>query len=268
MSIPSVSDPTRSLPMDPHDDETAIWAEDLSVRYRVPHERIASLKEFTIRWIQRRLQYADFWALEGVSFTLPRGEVLGIIGPNGAGKSTLLKVVARVLQPTRGRIRTRGSVAPLLELGPGFHPELTGRENVFLNSAMLGRPRSETQRLYEEIVDFAGLWDFIDAPLRTYSSGMVARLGFAVATCTVADILIIDEVLSVGDTQFREKCFDRIRSFQSHGASILLVSHNMTTIQNMCSQVIWLSQGRVRGFGPAEEVIQQYRDSAEVPAPS
>ncbi len=238
----------------------AVSLEGVSVRYRVPHERYATLKEHAIRWLERRVQYDDFWALRDVNVRIAPGEVVGLIGPNGAGKSTLLKVIARVLRPVQGRVVVRGRVAPLLEFGAGFHPELTGRENVFLNGALMGYSHREMQAKFERIIDFAELGDFIDAPLRTYSSGMVARLGFAVATDVEPGILIIDEVLSVGDAAFQKKSAERIQSFRGRGATILLVSHNLEAIQSMCDRAVWLDHGRVRADSAAESVVRQYRD--------
>jgi ABC-2 type transport system ATP-binding protein/lipopolysaccharide transport system ATP-binding protein len=237
---------------------TAITLDKISVMYRVPYESVSGIKEYTIRWAQRRLVYKEFWALRDVSLQIQRGEIFGVIGHNGAGKSTLLKVIARVLHPTDGRVTLRGKVAPLLELGAGFHPELTGRENVFLNSALLGRSRREMERLLPEVVEFAEIGDFIDAPIRTYSTGMEARLGFSVATCARPDILLVDEVLSVGDAQFQQKCLDRINSFQAQGTTIILVSHGMAAIETYCERAMWLQKGRVEALGPASDVINQY----------
>ncbi len=245
------------------DDSLAIQLENISVRYRVPHERYATLKEHAIRWLQRRVQYDDFLALRDVSLTVQRGEVVGIIGRNGAGKSTLLKVIGRVLRPTRGRVLVRGRVAPLLEFGAGFHPELTGRENVFLNGAIMGFSRAEMQAKFERIVDFAELREFIDAPLRTYSSGMIARLGFAVATDVEPDVLIVDEVLSVGDAAFQQKSAERMQSFRANGATILLVSHNLALVEAMCDRAIWLDQGRIVAEGSASSVVRRYRGDDE-----
>ena len=187
-----------------------------------------------------------------------RGEVVGIIGRNGAGKSTLLKVMGRVLSPTHGRIVMHGRVAPLLEFGAGFHPELTGRENVFLNGAILGFSNAQMEEKFNRIVDFAELWDFIDAPLRTYSSGMVARLGFAVATDVDPDILILDEVLSVGDTAFQKKSAERIQSFRAHGATILFVSHDLAAVEAMCDRAFWLDHGKVVAEGSVSSVLYRY----------
>ena len=182
-----------------------------------PQERIGTFKEYMIRWLQGKVQHSTFWALRDLDLTIQRGEVFGLIGQNGAGKSTLLKIIARVLRPSRGRVWVRGRVAPLLEVGAGFHPELTGRENIYLNGAMLGFSRAEMDAKFKDIVDFAELWDFIDAPLRTYSSGMWARLGFAVATDVDPDILIVDEILSVGDEAFQRKSAERIDTFRERG---------------------------------------------------
>jgi ABC-type polysaccharide/polyol phosphate transport system ATPase subunit len=219
---------------------------------------MASIKEFAIRWIQRRVEYVDFWALEGVDLAVERGEIFGVVGPNGAGKSTLLKTVAGVLYPTAGRVVVRGRVTPLLELGAGFHPELTGRENVYLYGTLLGTTRRELDGLFESIVDFAELRDFIDAPLRTYSTGMTARLGFAVATSRFAEVLLVDEVLAVGDTRFQEKCRARMESFRRLGATILFVSHDLATIATLCERAVWLSGGRVQAAGNARDVVGRY----------
>lgn len=245
----------------PLDNDTIIRLENVSVRYRVPHERINTFKEYMIQRMKGQLHFETFWALKDVNLSVKRGEVFGIVGPNGAGKSTLLKLVARVLYPTDGRVWVRGLVAPLLELGAGFHPELSGRENVYLNGAILGYTRAEMEKKFERIVEFSELQDFIDAPLRNYSSGMLARLGFAVATDEKPDILIVDEILGVGDEAFQRKCSARIESFQNQGTSILLVSHNSATIAEMCERVLWLDHGHVRALGEVTPVLQAYRDS-------
>jgi ABC-type polysaccharide/polyol phosphate transport system ATPase subunit len=240
------------------DNDTSIGLEDISVRYRVPRERISGIKEYTIRFLQRRLHYEQFWALREISFRVQRGEVFGVIGRNGSGKSTLLKVIARVLEPPQGRVVIRGRVAPLLELGAGFQVELTGRENIYLNSALLGRTHQETHQLLEEIIAFAEIGDFIDAPIRTYSTGMVARLGFAVAACVRPDVLLVDEVLSVGDSKFQQKCLDRMRLFREQGTTIVIVSHSMATIESFCDRALWLDSGHARALGRVDQVIDQY----------
>ena len=242
--------------------ETIIHLDNVSVRYRVPHERIGTFKEYAIRTLQRRVRYDEFWALRNIDLGLAKGEILGIIGRNGAGKSTLAKVVARVLHPTTGRVWIKGHVAPLLELGAGFHPELTGRENVFLNGTLLGFTRREMQEKFDRIVEFAELGTFIDAPLRTYSSGMVGRLGFAVATDITPDILILDEILSVGDEAFARKCTARMEDFRDRGATILLVTHNLVAVREMCQRALWLDHGIIRTIGPAEDVVIQYQQAS------
>jgi len=242
----------------PEKDE-AVRLENVSVRYRASQERIGKFKEYVIWRLQRKLRTRTFDALQAVNLSVRRGEVFGLIGHNGAGKTTLLKLVARVMRPTNGRVWVKGRVAPLLELGAGFHPELTGRENIFLNGAILGFSYREMQEKLPHIVDFAELWDFIDAPMRSYSSGMWARLGFAVATDTQPDILIVDEVLAVGDESFQRKSIERISHFRDRGTTILLVSHSMSMVEAMCHRVAWLDHGRILTIGPAADVVQKYR---------
>lgn len=233
--------------------------QNVTVRYRAPEVRIRTFKEYVIRILKRDLRFKEFTALNGIDINVQQGETLGVIGRNGAGKSTLLKVISRVLVPTEGRVWIRGRVSPLLELGAGFHPELTGRENVSLNATLLGHSMREVQDRIEGIIDFAEIGTFIEAPLRTYSSGMVARLGFAVATAWEPEILILDEVLSVGDEAFRKKCQMRMENFRSGGTTTFLVSHSMETVQAMCSRVIWLDYGQVKAVGEPKDVIQEYR---------
>ena len=261
MNLPIVSEALKKSPKSSTVYGEIIQLENVGVRYRVPSEQIGTFKEYIIRRLQRKVQHRAFWALRNVDLVVQRGEVFGLIGQNGAGKSTLLKLVARVLHPTEGRVVARGKVAPLLEFGAGFHAELTGRENVYLNGALLGFTHQEMEEKFNRIVDFAELWDFIDSPMRTYSSGMWARLGFAVATDVQPDILIVDEVLSVGDEAFQRKSYERIQDFRDQGASILLVSHNMSTIATMCHRVAFLDHGQLKAIGEPEKVIQIYRDS-------
>lgn len=239
-----------------------IQLENVSVRYRLPSERIGTLKEYTIRFLQRRLRHRDFWAVHDLSLNVNRGEVFGIVGDNGAGKSTLLKVISKVLRPTTGRVRIYGKIAPLLELGAGFHPELSGRENIFLNGALLGYSHEQMSNVFDEVVDFSELSQFIDAPIRTYSSGMYARLGFAVATAHQPEILIVDEILSVGDEAFQRKCTDRISGFRENGATVLMVSHNLDLIAGMCDRAAWLDHGKLITIGEANDVIANYRGEA------
>ncbi|GIV30323.1 MAG: hypothetical protein KatS3mg028_1389 [Bacteroidia bacterium] len=241
-----------------------IKLEHVSVRYRTPTERYSTFKEFAIRWIQGKVRNNSFWALQNVSFEIYKGEVFGIIGQNGAGKSTLLKLVSRVMRPTEGRIVVIGRVVPLLELGAGFHPELTGRENIFLNGSILGFTRKEMEAKFQRIVEFSELHEFIEAPLRTYSSGMWARLGFAVAIDAEPDILILDEILSVGDEAFQRKCLARIEEFRQQGATIVLVSHNTQQIEQMCQRAAWLAHGQLQAIGPATEVVRAYRENQHI----
>jgi ABC-type polysaccharide/polyol phosphate transport system ATPase subunit len=258
MSSVTVSEASYGAPAYAGDQKEVIRLENVSVAYRVPQERIDTFKEYTIRWMQGKVKHRKFLALQDVSLSVYRGEVLGLIGQNGAGKSTLLKLVARVLRPTSGRVVVQGRVAPLLEIGAGFHPELTGRENIFLNGAMLGFSRKQMEEKFQRILDFAELGDFIEAPLRTYSSGMWARLGFAVATDTQPEVLIVDEILSVGDEAFQRKSLERIQSFQAQGATILVVSHTMDTIEKMCQKAIWLDHGKIIASGEAGTVVDSY----------
>jgi lipopolysaccharide transport system ATP-binding protein len=239
--------------------ETVVSLEEVSVSFRVPKEKIVSLKEYVIRFLKGQTLAEEFQALKKVSIDINRGEILGVVGRNGAGKSTLMKVIARVLRPSGGRIKTKGDVSPLLELGAGFHPDLTGRENIFLNGTLLGHSNAKMESRFNDIVDFAELWDFIDAPIRTYSSGMAARLGFATATAFQPDILLLDEVLSVGDERFHQKCLNRIEEFKAAGTTFVIVSHQSDFIRTKCDRALWLDRGTVRLIGEAEQVIEQYQ---------
>jgi lipopolysaccharide transport system ATP-binding protein len=238
----------------------ALSVDDVSVRYTVPHQRIPTLKEFAIRWLRGQVEWREHRALDGVSLAVRKGESVAIIGRNGAGKTTLLKVIARVLRPRTGRVAVHGRLVPLLELGAGFDPELSGRENVFLNGAMLGHPRRYMAQRYEHIVDFAELEEFIDAPLRTYSTGMVARLGFAIATDVEPDVLLLDEVLSVGDVGFQQKCMERMNAFREQGVTFILVSHALPTVRQLCQRAVWIDAGRIVMDGPAAEVTQAFAE--------
>lgn len=237
----------------------AIQLNNVTVRFRIPHENIPTLQEYAIRWLKRRsVSFTDFNALNNISFSIKQGETVGIIGANGAGKSTLLKVISRVIRPTHGRVFLRGQIAPLLELGAGFDYEMTGRENIFLNGAVLGFSRKDIASRLDRIVEFSGISDFIDAPIRTYSSGMVARLGFAVATDVQPDILVIDEILSVGDADFQKKSAERILQYFKNGSTILVVSHNPDAIRQLCNHAIWLQHGAIKMMGPVDKVISYY----------
>ena len=237
----------------------AIKLDDVSVTYKLPSERVRTFKEYTIRLLKKKLERNEFLALRNISLEVTQGEILGIVGKNGAGKTTLLKVISRVLIPNEGRVRLNGMVYPLLQLGAGFHPELTGKENVFLNGTLLGHNRKEIEDRYSEIVDFAEIGNFINAPVRTYSSGMQARLGFAVASAWQPEILVLDEVLSVGDIAFQKKCFARMQDFRDNGTTVLLVSHSPDTIAALCNRAIWLENGELREIGDAMAVADNYR---------
>jgi homopolymeric O-antigen transport system ATP-binding protein len=249
------------------DEALAIDLRDVGVRYRVPRERIPTFKEFAIKWLRGSVVYDELDALSHVNLSVRPHESVGIIGRNGAGKTTLMKVIARVLRPTAGEVRVSGHVAPLLELGAGFDNELSGRENVFLNGALLGRSRSEMQRRFEGIVEFSELGHFIDAPIRTYSTGMVARLGFAIATDVEPDILIVDELLSVGDIEFQRRCSERIESILRRGTTLVFVSHSPQAVLQLCSRAVWLEHGEVVADGAAQEVVDAFVTNAGAPAP-
>ncbi len=238
---------------------TVITASNISMRFHVNTNRVTSLKEWVVIGLHGKLRYEDFYALKDVSFSVEKGTVMGIIGQNGSGKSTLLKVIAGVLQPSEGRCSVIGRVAPMLELGSGFDYELSGVENVYLNGAILGYNEKFLKSKFDEIVDFSELGDFIRQPLKTYSSGMVMRLAFSIATLVEPEILIVDEILAVGDEHFQQKSGNRMRKMMSGGTTVLMVSHNMNQIQELCDQVLWLDQGHVMDIGNTEDVCNKYR---------
>jgi lipopolysaccharide transport system ATP-binding protein len=233
----------------------------VSKKFLIDEDRARSIQEKLVRTLSRshsRNPAEVFWALRDVSFTLDRGDALGIIGANGSGKSTILKLISRIIYPTAGRVAVSGRVAALLELGAGFHPDLTGRENVELTGSILGLRRAEVRREFDRIVDFSELARFIDVPIRNYSSGMLMRLGFAVATAFQPEILLVDEVLAVGDQVFQDRCMRRIHEIQREGATIILVSHDLSSVQRLCSRAIWINDGRICADGPANDVTAQY----------
>ena len=238
---------------------------DVAVRYRLAKHRVGSFKEFAIHWMRGALSYQELWALRGVSLQIERGATVGVVGRNGAGKSTMLKVMSRILKPQKGKARIRGTVAPILELGTGFDHELSGLENLRLNALLLGQTNQTIEEKRDEIVEFSELGDFIHSPIRSYSSGMLARLGFAIASAFDPDILILDEVWSVGDTGFQQKCEQRLAELRSQGSTILMVSHGVA-ISDYCDRCIWLDQGLIRADGPSEEVLGQYLDQFQEPA--
>ncbi len=240
----------------------AIELHEVTKRYRRHTRRpgASTLKSFLLRdmWHRRRGHQDAIWALRGVSLTVEPGATVGVIGRNGSGKSTLLKLINRVLKPDAGAVIVRGSVASLVELGAGFHPELTGRENVVINGTILGLSRKAIRARFDEIVDFAGLADYIDEPVRTYSTGMYLRLGFAVAVHVDPDILLVDEVLAVGDRPFTQKCMERMNRFKDAGKTIVFVSHDLETVRSWCSEAVWLDQGTVRERGKPRDVVDAY----------
>jgi ABC-type polysaccharide/polyol phosphate transport system ATPase subunit len=238
--------------------EPAITVEGVSKLYRLYDERNDSLKATIMRG--RRARYQEFWALTDVSFEIPTGSTFGIIGENGSGKSTLLKCIARILYPDKGQIHSQGKLSALLELGAGFHQELSGRENVYLNGSILGLSKRQIDALFDEIVGFAGIEPFIDAPVKTYSSGMYVRLGFSVAINVEPDILLIDEVLAVGDTEFQQRCFEKFADLRATGRTVVIVSHQIAALRTMCDHAALLEHGQLKAIGPASEVVDQYRD--------
>jgi ABC-2 type transport system ATP-binding protein len=237
----------------------SIKVEDVSMMFNLSRQKEERLKEYVINLIKGKLFFDEFWALKNVSFEINKGESLGIIGVNGSGKSTLLKIISGIMKPTKGSVATYGTIAPLIEMGGGFDRDLTAKENIYLVGAMHGHSRTFIKKQFDSIIDFSELHDFVDVPLRNYSSGMISRLGFAIATLVNADILIADEVLSVGDMKFREKCEARIREMVGEGTTVLFVSHSMEQIQKICQKALWLDKGEMKMFGPAKEVCNAYR---------
>ena len=241
-------------------DSVMIEVNNVSMMFNLSKDKIMGLKEYVIKALKRQLFYEEFWALRDVSFTVNKGEVFGVMGLNGAGKSTLLKIIAGVFRPTKGSVSVGGDLAPLLELGAGFDPETSARDNIYMNGAMYGYPPGFMEEKYAEIIDFAELWEFEDVAIKNFSSGMTARLGFAVATSVQPDILIVDEILGVGDYTFQAKCEERINNMISGGATVLLVSHNVKAIREMCSRAILLKKGEVVCVGSVDEVCSAYGD--------
>ena len=243
------------------DNETMIEVNDVTMRFHMNLDKILSLKEFVTRKLSGKLAYQDFTALEHVSFTVRRGETFGLIGRNGAGKSTMLKVISGILKPTEGSVVCHGNVVPMLELGSGFDMDLTGRENIFLNGAILGYSEEFLKAKYDEIVAFSELGQFIETPIRNYSSGMLARLAFSVASVVQPEILIVDEILAVGDAAFQEKSRRRMLELMGEGTTVLFVSHRIEQIREMCDRVVWLEQGKVKQLGETQDVCPAYQNA-------
>ncbi len=241
--------------------KTVIQVEHATVRFNLSKERITSLKDYMIQLMKGQLMFQEFLALQDVSLSVKEGEAWGIVGRNGSGKSTLLKLISGVLKPYRGRVQVSGTIAPLLELGAGFDERLTGRENIFLNGLMLGQTKKFLEAHFDEIVAFSELEKFLDVPVKNYSSGMRARLGFSIATATQPQILIVDEVLAAGDRLFREKCENRMREMLRNGATLLFVSHSADSVKSLCKKALWLREGRMVMIGGAEEVCNAYEQN-------
>ena len=238
--------------------ETVIDVKQVSMHFNLMIERVDSMKEYLLKLFKGKLLYNDFVALNEVSFSVQKGEIVGLIGLNGAGKSTLLKIIAGVLKPTSGSVTTKGSIAPLIEVGAGFDPELTARENVYLNGAILGHTKAFMNKKFDKIIEFAELQNFVDVPVKNFSSGMYARLGFSIATVVQPDILIVDEVLSVGDYRCQEKCEKRINKMIKQGVTIILVSHSIDVIKRLCTKVVWLDHGQIKDIGAIDKVCKEY----------
>lgn len=240
--------------------EPVITVNHVNMVFNIANEQLNSLKEYFIKIIRRELFFKEFTALEDINITINKGDVYGIVGTNGSGKSTLLKIIAGVLEPTKGTCEVKGTIAPLIELGAGFDPELTARENVYLNGALLGYSKAFIDESFNSIIAFAEVEDFVDMPLKNYSSGMIARIAFAIATATTPDILIVDEALSVGDFLFQKKCEDRINALvENHGTTLLFVSHSIVQVESLCKQAVWIEKGHVRMQGSAKDVCAAYR---------
>ena len=240
--------------------EVIVNVENVSVIFNIANEKIQSLKEYFIKAAKRELMFREFVAVDDVSFQVNKGDVFGLVGTNGSGKSTMLKVVAGVLEPSKGSCTVSGSISPLIELGAGFDFELTARENIYLNGALLGHSKKFLDEQLDEIIEFAELRDFMEMPIKNYSSGMVARIAFAIATTTEPDLLIVDEVLSVGDFLFQQKCEDRINNMIKHGTTVLIVSHSTDQVERLCNRALWIEKSHLKMLGSAKEVCDAYRN--------
>ncbi len=242
-------------------EDIVVSVKNVSMEFNMSSERIDSIKEYFIKLLKGKLFFESFWALNDVSVDIRRGEVFGIVGLNGSGKSTLLKIISGIMKPTKGSAEIRGTLSPMIELGTGFDPELTGRENIYLNGAVLGYSRKFMEGVYDEIVDFAEIGDFIDTPVKNYSSGMQARIGFAIATVVKPQVLIVDEVLGVGDFKFQKKCEARIQELMAGDTTVIFVSHSLDQIRRLCTRVLWLKKGSVVMLGDTRTVCDAYQDN-------
>lgn len=243
------------------DNDIAIDVKDVTVRFNLASEKIDNLKEYFVKLVKRQLLFQEFLAVQNATFTIKKGEAWGLVGSNGSGKSTLLKAISGILKPYKGSVEINGIISPLLELGAGFDMNLTARENIFLNGTVLGHSKKYMKEHFDEIVDFAELWDFLDSPVKNFSSGMRARLGFAIATIVKPDILIVDEILAVGDYAFQQKCLKRMDEMMSGGTTLLFVSHSIEQVKNICDHAVWIEKSKIQMVGEVEEVCNAYMQS-------
>ncbi len=243
------------------DIENAIELKNIEMHFNMSKEKLESLKEYFLRLVTRKLMFEDFVAINNVSFNIKKGDVFGLVGLNGSGKSTMLKIISGILTPTKGTVNTVGTIAPLIELGAGFDMDLTARENIYLNGSVLGYSKKFMDEKFDEIVEFSEMREFLDTPMKNYSSGMVARIGFAIATMTKPDILIVDEILAVGDFHFQEKCERRINEMINDDTTVIIVSHSIDQIERLCKHCAWLEKGNLKMIGEAKDVCQAYKNS-------
>ncbi|MEE1053440.1 MAG: ABC transporter ATP-binding protein [Acutalibacteraceae bacterium] len=241
--------------------ENAVELRNIEMHFNMSKEKLESLKEYFLKFMKRQLYFEDFVALDNISFDIKKGDVFGIVGLNGCGKSTTLKVISGILKPTKGTVETCGTIAPLIELGAGFDMELTARENIYLNGSVLGYSKKFMDEKFQEIVDFSEMHDFLDVPMKNYSSGMVARIGFAIATVTTPDILIVDEILAVGDFLFQQKCEERINQMMNDDTTVIIVSHSIEQIERLCKHCVWLEKGKIKMIGDTKEVCDAYKNT-------
>ncbi len=241
--------------------ENAVELRNVEMHFNMSKEKLESLKEYFLKLVKRQLHFEDFVAVDNVSFDIKKGDVFGIVGLNGCGKSTTLKIISGILKPTKGTAETQGVIAPLIELGAGFDMDLTARENIYLNGSVLGYSKKFMDSKFDDIVEFSEMREFLDVPMKNYSSGMVARIAFAIATVTTPDILIVDEILAVGDFQFQQKCEDRINAMISDDTTVIIVSHSIEQIERLCKHCVWLEKGKIKMIGDAQEVCNAYKNS-------
>lgn len=243
--------------------ENAVELRNVEMHFNMSKERLDSLKEYFLKFMHRQLMFEDFVALDKITFDIKKGDVFGIVGLNGCGKSTTLKIISGILEPTKGTVETDGVIAPLIELGAGFDMDLTARENIYLNGSVLGFSKKFIDEKFDEIVDFSEMREFLDVPMKNYSSGMIARIAFAIATVTTPDILIVDEILAVGDFLFQQKCEQRINAMMEGNTTVIIVSHSIEQIERLCKHCMWLEKGKIKMIGDTAEVCNAYKNSAQ-----